>query len=74
MSELSQYQSEQLAVCERIIGSMSKLRKEGRCDGKMSVELNHLIEEMLFLRQVLMSHPPALTANRLRAIIGNRGE
>lgn len=72
MSELTKYQSDQLVAVERIIGKMSKLRKEGRCDSKMAGELDHLIEEVLFLRQVLSSHPPALTAARLRAIIGNR--
>jgi hypothetical protein len=70
--ELSQYQRDQLVICERVIGKLNQLRQTGHCDSEMGETLAWLVDEMLFLRQILHSHPPALTAARMRAIIGNR--
>ena len=58
MSEMTQYVDEELQVVERIVGTLNKQAKEGRCDGQMLGTIRHLVEEMLFLRAVMYKHPP----------------
>lgn len=72
MSELTEYQHKQLCTVERCVLPLTKRAKESG-DAQFQHDVKHLVEEILFLRQVLMSHPPALTSARLRAIIGSGG-
>lgn len=68
MFELTEYQSKQLATVERCILPISKRARDSG-SREFKHEVQHLIDEVLFLRQVLMSHPPALTSARFRSII-----
>jgi len=57
-SELTRYCNEELQSVERIVGQLRRQGAEGRCDRLMRGGLQHLADEMLFLRAVLTKHPP----------------
>ncbi len=58
--EMTKYIDEELQCVERLVGKLSTQRKEGKCDNYMAGTIDHLIEELLFLRACLHSHPPYL--------------
>ena len=58
MSELTEYCDEELQCVERVIGQLNKQRRAGQCDSMMGSTIDHLIEEVLFLRACLTMHPP----------------
>ena len=64
MTELTEYNSEELKCVERIIGELHSQALNGQCDTRMRGTIEHLIEEVLFLRAVLTKHPPYSLAHK----------
>ncbi len=60
LGEMTKYIDEELQCVERLVGKLSAQRKDGKCDKYMAGIIDHLIEELLFLRACLYSHPPYL--------------
>ena len=67
---MTEYESQQLAQVERVVKRISE-RARVLKDRELTHHVQWLIEDVLFLRTILMSTPPGLTSGRLRAIINH---